>query len=185
MLEGNSDVCFCRSRFFSQESETGKIVQGSYWHENFYSLNNILDDFIFGKIRFSNNDGLWKRKALPAKPYAEGLRNSQEFLMISRMLTKDLKVSLIESVLVLIRLHTNQMADSRDYAQYARNQILARFLLMKELKLSGNTNMKLNYYLIKSNLHYLTNQIRKKDFKHLKFNLSLCLKSINNLILFL
>lgn len=174
----NADVVFCRSKFFSENLTTGKIELGNLWNQGFQKSGNILENFILGKLRFSNNDGLWKKNVLPDKPYSENLKNSQEYLMITMMLAKNIRVELIDEVLVLIRTHSNQMANKRDYSVYAKNQILARYLVLKELNKNNIKNKKLFFYLIKSIYYYILFQIKKCEFKYLSKNTWLATKSL-------
>ena len=178
LISDNADVIFCRSRFFNQNSTTGKIEFGPLWNEGFKKPGNILENFILGQLRFSNNDGLWKRNILPDKPYSENLKNSQEFLMITRMLAKNIKVELIDEVLVLVRTHTDQMASKRDYSVYAKNQILARYLVIKDLKNNNKITLKIYSYLLKSIIYYIAQQIKRLEFKFFISNLLLFIKSV-------
>ena len=174
----NADVVFCRSRFFSENLTTGKMELGPLWNQGFKKTGNILENFILGQLRFSNNDGLWKRNVLPDKPYSENLKNSQEFLMITMMLAKNIRVELIDEVLVLVRTHSDQMANKRDYSVYAKNQILARYLVLKELNKNNIKNKKIFFYLIKSIYYYILVQIKKGEFKFLSKNIWLATKSL-------
>lgn len=176
--QDKSDVVFGRSRWFKNDPSTGDIIQGKLWHDGVGKGSSLLEDFIMGRSRFSNNDGLWRKSILKEKPYHENLRNSQEYLMIIKMLARNLKVSLLDDILVLVRSHESQMADNRKYSAYAKNQILARYnalLLLKEENRVASTQIK--KYLIKSNFHYLFTQIIKRDFGYLFQNLKMSFKS--------
>ncbi|MGI0107072.1 glycosyltransferase family 2 protein [Salinimicrobium sp. WS361] len=178
-LEQNkSEVSFCRSRFFSSNTERNKVIKGDYWHDNFKLSDTLLQDFIFGKIRFSNNDGLWKSNVIGTQPFAENLRNSQEFLMIIKMLSKNLKVSVVNEVGVLVRDHQARMGSKRTYAEFAHNQIYARYLALTYLKNSQSHNRKIELYLLKSMLFYTVKSLKKGEFKHIYSNFKLILDSI-------
>lgn len=175
--EDNSDVSFIRSRFFSIGKESNKIIKGKFWHNNIDFSNNVLEDFIFGKVRFSNNDGLWKSKIIGVKPYAENLGNSQEFLMIIKMLSKNIKVSIVEEVGVLIRDHQERMGNNRTYARFAYNQIYARHLALTYLKDHQNNNKKIKIYLLKSMLHYIFQSIKRSELSYTARNFKYFFKS--------
>jgi len=176
LTKKNSGVVFCRSQFFFQNVTTGSKELGSNWNDGFILEGDIFVNFIMGRVRFSNNDGLWRQNLLPVKPYSENLKNSQEFHMISMMLSKNIKVELINEILVLIRTHSDQMANKRNYAEYAKNQILARFLVLKNLKDYKKNSILL--YLIKSMFYYVFNQIKKGEFRFLFQNVNLIFRSI-------
>lgn len=173
----NSDVVFCRSRFFEQNGESDKI-EGAYWHPTFPTEGNPLENFILGKIRFSNNDGLWRKSKLGKKPYHEDLRNSQEFLMIIKALASKMKVSLLDEVLVSIRSHGERMGSKRSYAIFAKNQCFARYQVIKELKANNIVSPAIYHYLNKSIIHYITMQVKKKEISTLFYGISYSAKSI-------
>ena len=131
-----------------------------------------------GKTRFSNNDGLWRRSILKEKPYNENLRNSQEYLMIIKMLARNIKVTLIHDVLVLVRSHNNQMADNRKYSLYVKNQILARYYALKILKDQKVQSRQISRYLVKSNIYYLFSQVAKRDLDYFPKNLQMFFKTL-------
>ncbi|MUP46850.1 glycosyltransferase family 2 protein [Gramella sp. BOM4] len=171
----DTDVVFCRSRFFVQDNS--KIKLGDYWHPGFSNTQEILSDFIRGKVRFSNNDGLWRREIFLDSPYEEDLKNSQEYLMMAKMLAQDIKVSLYNEVLVLIRQHSNQMSSSRDFGDFVKNQCLSRYLILKVLKENNKLNQRLFIYLIKSMLFYIIRQINRSNFNRIVGNIWIWLKS--------
>lgn len=176
----DADVVFCRSRFFNENLSTGKIDLGPLWNSGFKRSGNILQDFILGQLRFSNNDGLWRRNALPDRPYSEDLKNSQEFLMITRMLARNIKVELLDEVLVLVRSHLDQMGSKRKYSVFAKNQILARYLIIKDLKSNNILTFKVYNYLLKSMSFYIIEQLKRREFKYLITNTWLFMKSVIN-----
>lgn len=176
--QDRTDVVFGRSRWFKNDPITGEIIQGKLWHEGTAKGASLLEDFILGKSRFSNNDGLWCKSILKEKPYHENLRNSQEYLMIIKMLARDVKVSLLDDILVLIRSHDNQMAGNRKYSSYAQNQILARYHALKILKEARVDSKQIKKYLVKSNYYYLSTQIAKRDFDSLPTNFKLFIKTL-------
>lgn len=173
------DVVFGKSRWFSKDKTTNKIIHGKLWHESVIKSKNILEDFILGKTRFSNNDGLWRKSCLGKYPYHERLRNSQEFQMIINMLSKGIKITVMDEVQTLIRSHDSQMAAKRSYASYAHHQILARTLVLESLNKQGLLNNKIYYYLFKSNIYYTLNQTKKREFLYLKNNLKLLKKNLH------
>ncbi|TDN82184.1 glycosyltransferase involved in cell wall biosynthesis [Salegentibacter sp. 24] len=177
--QDETDVVFGRSRWFKNDPITGEILQGKLWHDGIANGSTLLEDFVMGKSRFSNNDGLWRKSILQEKPYHENLRNSQEYLMIIKMLARNVKVSLIDDILVLVRSHENQMADNRKYSLYVKNQILARYYVLKILKDENVQSRKISKYLVKSNFYYLLNQIAKRDFDNFPYNLKIFFKTLN------
>jgi glycosyltransferase involved in cell wall biosynthesis len=178
LQENNYDVVFCRSRFFEENDETNKIEIGDFWHETFPVNQNFLDNFIVGKIRFCNNDGLWNRRILGDKPYNEILRNSQEFLMIIKHLSRNINVGVINKVLVLVRKHEDQMVYKRNYATFSKYQVMARYLAIRELKIN-NSGTKLTYtYLIKSLTYYLIYPLKRGEINFFTSNLKFWLKSL-------
>ncbi len=156
-----TDVVFCRSRFFIQDNNEIKL--GDYWHPVFSKKGNILENFIRGKVRFSNNDGLWRRKVFSESPYQENLKNSQEYLMISKMLAQEIRISFCNEVLVLIRQHANRMSSSRDFGIFVKNQCLSRYLILKSLKEKNKLNRGIFMYLMKSMMLYIYRQIRRSS----------------------
>lgn len=177
--KNNSDVTFCRSKFFEQESKEIKIKIKNYWHPKFPDNNNYLENFILGKIRFSNNDGLWRKSFFKERPYEEKLKNSQEYLMISLALAGGASVSLQNEVLVLIRQHDNSMKDHRSYADFAKNQCLARFLVVRGLKKNNIRKHYLYNFLIKSMVFYCYTQLKKGEFSNVYHNTRLIAKAIS------
>lgn len=178
MVTGKHDVVFCRSRFFKQNEKTCEIIIGDYWHHTFPERSNFLENFVIGKIRFCNNDGLWDRNILDNKPYFNKLRNSQEFLMIIKHLSKNINVGIVNEVLVLVRKHDDQMFHKRNYATFSKHQCLARYLAIKELKLN-KTGTKLTYtYLFKSLTYYIFYPIKKGEFPYIFYNIKIWFKSL-------
>lgn len=178
IVNGKHDVVFCRSKFFQQNEKTNEIVVGNYWHDSFPTQPNFLENFVIGKIRFCNNDGLWDRKILDPKPYYNKLRNSQEFLMIIKHLSKNAKVGIVNQVLVLVRQHKDQMFFKRNYATFSRHQCLARYMAIKELKLN-NTGTKRTYtYLFKSITYYFLYPLKKKEFPSIFYNSKIWINSL-------
>lgn len=175
--EGKEDVIFCRSRFFVQKHNSKRILQKEYWHPNFPLVGNYLENFILGKIRFSNNDGLWRRNAIGSRPYSEEIRNSQEFLMIIRMLSKNLTVKLIDETLILVRQHDDRMAKKRSFSFYIYNQIKARYFAILILKENKKLTKDLYTILVKTQIHYITKQILKLKFRYFTDNLNLINKT--------
>ena len=102
----NADVVFCRSKEFILKPENKEINLGNFWHPDFPNEQEIhkelLEEFIRGKYRFSNNDGLWKKSFFRTSPYNETLKNSQEWLMIIEALCHKPKVHFLNNVLVFI-----------------------------------------------------------------------------------
>ena len=176
--EDNLDVVFALSQYFVQDINEKIIVKGELWHPAYILNSNILDDFIYGKIRFSNNDGLWRKEVLGIKPYNENLKNSQEYLMIISMLAKKIRVSMCDEVLILIRKHDNRMPSTRSYDIYSYNQILARYHVIKELRVNEINNNKIYRYLIKSMFYYYFTQLKKFNFKNSFSNMKLIINSI-------
>lgn len=176
----HSDVTFCRSRFFEQENNENEIRLAKFWHPTFSDNqnSNILENFIMGKVRFSNNDGLWRKAFFKGKPYYEELRNSQEFQMISCSLARGATVSLQNEVLVLIREHNRRMKFKRSYADFAKNQCLARVVIIKEMKQNNVNKSSIYSYLIKSMSYYILKQTRKRIFSHLRTNIILLKKAV-------
>ncbi len=172
------DVVFCRSRFFKEDERTGRKILGDYWHHTFPGQPNFLENFVVGKIRFCNNDGLWRRDILDAQPYLDKLRNSQEFLMIIKHLSKNVKVGLVNRVLVLVRKHDDQMFFKRNYATFSKHQCLARYMAIKELKLNKTGSQVTYTYLLKSITYYFFYPIKKKEFPAFFFNIKIWLKSL-------
>lgn len=177
MISGKHDVVFCRSKFFHQNEETNEIVIGDYWHDSFPTQPNFLENFVIGKIRFCNNDGLWDRKILDAKPYYNKLRNSQEFLMIIKHLSRNAKVGVLDKVLVLVRQHEDQMVFKRNYATFSKHQCLARYMAIKELKLNKTGTKRTYTYLFKSITYYFLYPIKKGEFPSVLYNIKIWLKS--------
>ena len=177
LLKESADVNFCRSRLFKINIESSKIELGSFWHKTFPRSKSVLKNFITGKTRFSNNDGLWRREVLGEEPYNEDLRNSQEFLMIIKILCRVNNVSLLDEPLVYVRQHENQMADNRTYAAFCKNQCLARHLAIKELKSNKIKDKDIYKYLLKSISYYTFKPIKDFDFKYLDYNFLLLSKS--------
>ena len=129
-------------------------------------------------MRFSNNDGLWRRKIFSESPYQENLKNSQEYLMISKMLAQDIKISFCNEVLVLIRQHASRMSSSRDFGIFVRNQCLSRYLILKELKEKNKLNRGLFNYIMKSMMLYIyRHRIRSSRPNMISENIYIWLKS--------
>lgn len=171
----DADVNFCRSRYFRNETELESEI---FWHPMFPDKNNdILNNFVKGKTRFSTNDGLWRKEILGNKPFEENLKNSQEYLMILSQLAKGPKISLTNQVLVLIRQHNGRMPFTRSYSIFVRSQCLSRFLAINELKKNNKLTGELKLYLIKSMGFYIKEQISKGEVGSLAGNIYLLIKS--------
>ncbi|SOC80328.1 Glycosyltransferase involved in cell wall bisynthesis [Salinimicrobium sediminis] len=147
--QGNYDVVFSRSRFFSHINKDGIITWDKFWSKS-YPLIKPLENFIFGKIRFSTADGLWKREFLGPLPFKEDLRNSQEWLMLITQLSKKPKNFIDEEVLIYIRLHENQMHSSKDINFYYKHQLLARAYAINVLIDHRMLNFNNFWYLYKN-----------------------------------
>jgi len=178
IVSGKHDVVFCRSKFFQQNEKTKEIVVGNYWHDSFPTQPNFLENFVIGKIRFCNNDGLWDRKILDPQPYYNKLRNSQEFLMIIKHLSKNANVGIVNQVLVLVRQHKDQMFFKRNYATFSKHQCLARYMAIKELKLNNTGNKRIYTYLFKSITYYFLYPIKKKEFPSIFYNSKIWINSL-------
>lgn len=178
IVTGSYDVVFCRSKFFKQKEGKKELVIGDYWHNSFPVQPNFLENFVIGQIRFCNNDGLWDRKILDVKPYYNKLRNSQEFLMIIKHLSRNANVGILNEVLVLVRKHDDQMVFKRNYATFSKYQCLARYMAIKELKLNETGSQRTYKYLLKSISYYLLYPIKKGEFPNLFYNVKIWLKSV-------
>lgn len=177
IIEDDSDVVFCRSSYFTEEK--GEARMEKPWHPVFpLESDNILRDFIIGKYRFSNNDGLWRKEILPPQPYDVYLKNSQEYLMIITTLAKTSKISFLPEFLVKVRRHNDQMPFKRNYASYAKNQCLSRYKAIKILKSSGHHEITLKFFLVKSMAYYILKQIKLREYTYLGKNLNLLLRSL-------
>lgn len=181
----NADVVFCRSKLFTSDKRD-KITLGEFWHPFFPDDNEshekIFQDFILGKYRFSNNDGLWKKSFFNLPPYNETLKNSQEWLMITESLCERPDVRFLKDVLVYIRAHAEQMQSKRTYGSFANNQCRARYLAIKKLKIKKMGNNKIFIFLLKSQVYYQFEQIRKGSVRYFFQNLLFLLKSTTQII---
>lgn len=180
--KGDTDVVFCRSKVFTEDGPGREMNLGNFWHPVFpdSSVPNkeILENFILGRYRFSNNDGLWKKKFLKTPPYNEKLKNSQEWLMIIDALSKDPKINFVDNTLVYIRVHKGQMPSNRSYAAFAANQCYSRYMAFLKLKEQNLLKRPIKIYLLKSMLYYPLKQIQNLEFDSLLKNLSYFFKSL-------
>lgn len=181
----NADVVFCRSKEFTDDAHKG-ISFGDFWHPSFPEENEtnerLLEKFILGKYRFSNNDGLWRRRFFSTSPYNENLKNSQEWLMITEALCDKPKVCFLKDVLVFIRLHAEQMPMKRTYGSFVNNQIRARYLAIKKMKNRELGNNKIFFFLFKSQVYYQMKQLKKGSIKYFFQNFLFLFKSLTQVI---
>lgn len=179
--ENKIDVVFCRSKTFSIE-KSGRLKWGRFWHSNYptneESVQQILNSFIIGEFRFSNNDGLWDKKFLKTAPYNEKLKNSQEWLMIIEALTLKPNIYFLDKTLVYIRTHGGQMPSHRNYSTYASNQCYARYMAFLRLKEENLLEKPVKGYLLKSMLYYPIKQIQRMQFNSLFRNFAYFFKGV-------
>ncbi|TDN82185.1 glycosyltransferase involved in cell wall biosynthesis [Salegentibacter sp. 24] len=176
MEQGNYDVVFSRSRFFSTKDKNGDFTWDKYWSRSF-PLSEPFKNYLFGKIRFSTADALWKRNFIDDVPFKENLRNSQEWLMLIQQLSKEPKYLIDEEVLVYSRLHGEQMHYNKVLALHYKHQILARFYAISHLSANNKLSYSAFEYLHKNMLLNFIAPLKKGKFKYLVTNLSLLIKS--------
>ena len=170
------DVVLSRSRFFSVQDEQGNFTWDKYWSKSF-TLRHPFKNYLFGKIRFSTADALWKKKFLGEAPFKEDLRNSQEWLMYIQQLAKEPKYFLDAEVLVYSRLHGGQMHNEKGIALHYKNQIFARHCAIAYLISKNKLSYPAFKYLYKNMLVNFLAPLKKGKVKYFGTNLFLLIKT--------
>lgn len=176
--QGDYDVVFSRSRFFSAKDERGNFTWDNYWSKSF-PKDNPFENYLFGKIRFSTADALWSVKFIgEASPFKEDLKNSQEWLMYITQLVKNPTYLIDGEVLVYSRMHSGQMHNKKRLSLHYRHQMLARYFAIRSLKKEGKLNYLRFKYLYKNmGLNFIA-PIRKYKFKFLFPNLLILVRTL-------
>ncbi|TRO65112.1 glycosyltransferase family 2 protein [Christiangramia sabulilitoris] len=174
--ENNLDVVFSRSRFFKEISSDGHFTWDKYWSK-FFPLKDPFDNYLFGKIRFSTGDGLWKKQFIGPSPFQEDLRNSQEWLMLVQQLSKKPNYHIDDEVLVYSRMHSEQMHNQKSFSFHYKHQILARYYAIKSLKKQGNLSGRRFKYLFKNMIFNFTRPVKKGEFKYFLSNTLILVKT--------
>lgn len=177
MEEGDYDVVFSRSRFFSAQDEYGNFTWDKYWSKSF-PLSYPFTNYLFGNIRFSTADGLWNKKFIENTPFKEDLKNSQEWLMLVQQLAKEPKYHIDAEVLVYSRLHGEQMHHGKGLELHYKNQILARYYAILFLYSKNKLSYPIFKYLYKNMLVNFFAPIKRGKLKYSGFNLFLIVKSL-------
>lgn len=174
--ENDLDVVFSRSRFFKEISSDGHFTWDKYWSESF-PLKDPFNNYLFGKIRFSTGDGLWKKQFIGPSPFQEDLRNSQEWLMLVQQLSKNPNYHIDDEVLVYSRMHSEQMHNQKSFSFHYKHQILARYYAIKSLKKQGKLSGRRFKYLFKNMIFNFMRPVKRGEFKYFFTNLLMLFKA--------
>ena len=177
MQDGKYDVVFSRSRFFSAKDEQGNFSWDKYWSPKFPTTS-PFENYLFGKIRFSTADALWKKKFIGEAPFKENLRNSQEWLMYIQQLSKEPEHFLDSEVLVYSRLHIGQMHNQKKRETHYKHQVLARYYAIHFLYENELLTIHTFNYLWKSLIWFYLIPVRNRDLKFGFVNSPLIIKSL-------
>lgn len=181
MQQGDYDVVFSRSRFFKDIMKNGEFIWGEYWSQSF-PKNDPFNNYLFGNIKFSTADGLWKKKFIGNHPYKENLKNSQEWLMLIMQLKKEPHYFIDNEVLVYSRMHEDQMHNANKISLYYKHQVLARYYAIEDLSVAKKLTVKSGRYLFKSMMAFALAPVKRRNFNNSFFNLKLVIKSFRKYI---
>lgn len=148
-----ADVNICQSKFFrTDENETS--YQGKKWGRLYFSKD-ILNDLIYGKIRWQTAAGLWKKNLFLKTPFNEQIQNSQEWLFhIEICMIPDIKFSFTDESLVLVRVGEASMSNVKNKGgDYYFHSSLARHIAIENLY-KNRFDKKTRFFLFKIFLWY-------------------------------
>lgn len=177
MQQGDYDVVFSRSRFFSAKDENGNFTWDKYWSESF-PLKDPFKNYLFGNIRFSTADGLWNKKFIDKPPFKEDLKNSQEWLMLIQQLSKKPDYNIDAEVLVFSRLHPEQMHNQKKKKTHYKHQVLGRYYAIHYLFQHKLLSFEFFSYLWKSMIWFYLIPVKLGDIKFGIINFPLIIKAL-------
>jgi glycosyltransferase involved in cell wall biosynthesis len=141
-LEANPTlkVCFGQGIFFN--ATTHNLEER--WSRKVYS-DSISWDYIRNSIRWPIGGPLWRKEFLPALPFDNTLKNSQEWLMhgLQLLRLKSGDYAIIEDDVYLIRRGNLRMSSYRDSRYYYNQAKARRILLLESFKTSSTIIFKL------------------------------------------
>lgn len=158
-----TEVVFSRSQYFKFDKVSGEMIFENYWSKNFPETK-PFENYLFGKIRFSTADALWKKSFFNSSPFKENIKNSQEWLMYIENLSKVQNYQVDSEVLVYSRQHEGQMHNQKKKSVHYKNQVLARFYAIRYLIEKNKLKFAGFSYLYKSMIWFFIKSLRNFSF---------------------
>jgi len=159
------------------DTETNKIIK----YRNSLEINNILYDYIEGKVDILTPSILWKKSFLNRLDslFNEKLMAAQEWEFFCRVFMKKTNYTVINTVLASIREHSESISYNQSYSKTRHyNYVLARWYVLNNMRKLGLNTETLESYIVNKYKFFLRNSWFNDAFKML-VNFIFKFKSIN------